>query len=26
VHLLAKAEGSSVRVANKDGRERLITP
>ena len=26
VHMLAKAEGSSVRVANKDGRERLITP
>ena len=26
VHLLAKASGSSVRVANKDGRERLITP
>ena len=26
IHLLAKASGSSVRVANKDGRERLITP
>lgn len=26
VHLLAKAAGSSVKVANKDGRERLITP
>lgn len=26
VHLLAKAEGSSVRVANKDGRERVIAP
>ena len=26
VHLLAKAEGSSVRVANKDGRERVVTP
>ena len=26
VHMLATAKGSSVRVANKDGRERLITP
>jgi len=26
VHLLAKATGSSVRVANKDGRERVIAP
>ena len=26
VHLLANAAGSSVRVANKDGRERIITP
>ena len=26
VHLLAKAAGSSVKVANKDGRQRLITP
>ena len=26
VHLLAKAAGSSVKVVNKDGRERLITP
>lgn len=26
VHLLANAAGSSVKVANKDGRERLITP
>jgi hypothetical protein len=26
VHLLSKAEGSSVRVVNKDGRERLIAP
>lgn len=26
VHLLAKAAGSSVKVANKDGRERLVTP
>ena len=26
VHLLAKASGSSMRVVNKDGRERLITP
>lgn len=26
VHLLAKSVGSSVRVANKDGRERVITP
>ena len=26
VHLLAKAAGSSVRLVNKDGRERLITP
>lgn len=26
VHLLAKAAGSSVKVANKDGRARLITP
>lgn len=26
VHLLAQATGSSVRVVNKDGRERLITP
>ena len=26
VHLLAKATGSSIRVVNKDGRERLIAP
>jgi len=26
VHILAKAAGSSVRLANKDGRERIITP
>jgi hypothetical protein len=26
VHLLAKATGSSMRVVNKDGRERLVTP
>jgi hypothetical protein len=26
VHLLAKAEGSSMRVANKDGHERVIVP
>ena len=26
VHLLADAAGSSVRVANKDGRERVIAP
>jgi hypothetical protein len=26
VHLLASAKGSSVRVVNRDGRERLITP
>jgi hypothetical protein len=26
VHLLAKPAGSSIRLANKDGRERLITP
>ena len=26
VHLLAGRKGSSVRVANKDGRERLVTP
>ena len=26
VHLLASSKGSSVRVVNKDGRERLITP
>jgi hypothetical protein len=26
VHLLAGARGSSVRVANKDGRERIIAP
>jgi hypothetical protein len=26
VHLLAKAAGSSVRVVNKDGRERVIAP
>jgi hypothetical protein len=26
VHLLAKPSGSSVRLVNKDGRERLITP
>ena len=26
VHILAKATGSSVRIVNKDGRERLITP
>jgi hypothetical protein len=26
VHILAKADGSRLRLANKDGRERLITP
>jgi hypothetical protein len=26
IHLLAGAKGSSIRVANKDGRERVITP
>ena len=26
VHILAKATGSSIRVVNKDGRERLIAP
>ncbi|HEU5042295.1 MAG TPA: hypothetical protein VFT84_15805 [Gemmatimonadales bacterium] len=26
VHLLAGRKGSSVRVANKDGRERVVTP
>ena len=26
VHLLAKATGSTIRVANKDGRERMIAP
>jgi hypothetical protein len=26
VHILAKADGSSLRLANKDGRERVITP
>jgi len=26
VHLLAKPQGSSLRLADKDGRERLITP
>src|SRR5882724_11152188 len=26
IHLLAGARGSSVRVANKDGRERIIAP
>lgn len=26
VHILAKAAGSSVRVVNKDGRERVIAP
>jgi hypothetical protein len=26
VHILAKATGSSVRVVNKDGRERVIAP
>jgi len=26
VHLLATASGSSIRVANKDGRERMIVP
>jgi len=26
VHILAKAKGSSIRVVNKDGRERLIAP
>lgn len=26
VHILAKASGSSVRVVNKDGRERVIAP
>jgi hypothetical protein len=26
VHILAKAAGSSPRLANKDGRERVITP
>lgn len=26
VHILAKSEGSSLRLANKDGREQIITP
>jgi hypothetical protein len=26
VHILAKATGSSLKLANKDGRERIITP
>lgn len=26
VHILAKATGSSLKLANKDGRERVITP
>jgi hypothetical protein len=26
VHILAKATGSSIRVVNRDGRERLIAP
>ena len=26
VHILAKADGSRLRLTNKDGRERLITP
>jgi hypothetical protein len=26
VHILAKPQGSSVRLADKNGRERLITP
>jgi hypothetical protein len=26
VHILAKADGSRLRLVNKDGRERLITP
>ena len=26
VHILAKTDGSSLRLANKDGRERVITP
>lgn len=26
VHILAKAAGSSLKLANKDGRERIITP
>jgi hypothetical protein len=26
IHLLAGAKGSSIRLANKDGRERVITP
>lgn len=26
VHLLAKATGSTIRLVNKDGRERMITP
>jgi hypothetical protein len=26
VHILAKANGSSIKVVNKDGRERLIAP
>jgi hypothetical protein len=26
VHILAKADGSSLRLTNKDGRERVITP
>jgi hypothetical protein len=26
VHIVAKATGSTIRLANKDGRERLITP
>lgn len=26
VHIIAKATGSTIRLANKDGRERIITP
>jgi hypothetical protein len=26
VHILAKATGSSLRIKNKDGRERILTP
>ncbi|HET8622496.1 MAG TPA: hypothetical protein VFM14_02945 [Gemmatimonadales bacterium] len=26
IHLLANARGSSMRVVNKDGRERVVTP
>jgi hypothetical protein len=26
IHLLAGADGSSIRVANKNGRERLMAP